>query len=92
MTPNALCFGEEFPATGRPCHVEVSPAGLTVRFQDDAPMLSERTLPFAAVSVSAGGLDHDQLVVRWGAVPHVHTLYLKIRPSFVPFVPPRPRN
>jgi len=77
MTPNALCFGEEFPATGRPCHVEVSPAGLTVRFQDDAPMLSERTLPFAAVSVSAGGLDHDQLVVRWGAVPHVHTLYLK---------------
>jgi len=40
-------------------------------------MLSERTLPFAAVSVSAGGLDHDQLVVRWGAVPHVHTLYLK---------------
>ena len=77
MTPNALCFGEEFPATGRPCHVEVSPAGLTVRFQDDAPMLSERTLPFSAVSVSAGGLDHDQLVVRWGAVPHVHTLYLK---------------
>ena len=40
-------------------------------------MLSERTLPFSAVSVSAGGLDHDQLVVRWGAVPHVHTLYLK---------------
>ena len=35
MTPNALCFGEEFPATGLPCHVEVSSAGLTVRFQED---------------------------------------------------------
>jgi len=40
-------------------------------------MLAERTLPLSAVSVSAGGLDHDQLVVSWGAAPHAHTLYLK---------------
>jgi len=76
-SPNALCFGEEFPATGVPCHVEVSPSGLTVRFQDDARGLGELSLPFSTVSVSAGGLDHDQLVVRWGLTSQVQTLYLK---------------
>jgi predicted Zn-dependent protease len=35
------------------------------------------SLPFSTVSVSAGGLDHDQLVVRWGLAPDAHTLYLK---------------
>lgn len=77
MNPNALCFGEEFPATGLPCHVEVSAAGLTVRFQDDRPALGQLSLPFSAVSISAGGLHHDQLVVRWGLTPDVRTLYLK---------------
>src|SRR5262245_57535665 len=77
MNPNALCFGEEFPATGVPCHVEVSPAGLAVAFQEDPPARGQLSLPFSAVSVSAGGLNHDQLVVRWGLTPHVHTLYLK---------------
>src|SRR6185503_9119669 len=76
-SPNALCFGEEFPATGVPCHVEVSPSGLTLRFQDDARGLGELSLPFSTVAVSAGGLDHDQLVVRWGIEPHARTLYLK---------------
>jgi len=76
-SPNALCFGEEFPATGVPCHVEVSPSGLTLRFQDDARGLGELSLPFSTVSVSAGGLDHDQLVVRWGLTSQVQTLYLK---------------
>jgi len=65
-SPNALCFGEELPATGVPCHVEVSSSGLTVRFQEDARGLSQLNLPFSTVSVTAGGLDHDQLVVRWG--------------------------
>ncbi|HEY7129295.1 MAG TPA: M48 family metallopeptidase [Nitrospira sp.] len=74
---NALCFGEEFPATGLPCHVEVSPAGLTVRFEEDARPLGQLSLPFSAVSVSAGGLDHDQLVVRCGIAPQGQTLYLK---------------
>ena len=78
MTHNALCFGEEFPATGLPCHVEVSPTGLTVRFDPDSSPVDQLTLPFSTVSVSAGGLDHDQLVVRWrAALGHVHTLYLK---------------
>jgi len=77
ISPNALCFGEEFPATGLPCHVEVSPAGLTVRFEEDARALGQLSLPFSAVSVSAGGLDHDQLVVRCGIAPQGQTLYLK---------------
>lgn len=76
-SPNALCFGEEFPATGVPCHVEVSPSGLTVHFQNHAPALNQLDLPFSSLSVSAGGLDHDQLVVRWGAAREQHTLYLK---------------
>ncbi len=77
LIPNALCFGEEFPATGLPCHAEVSPPGLTVRFEQPRPALSQMSVPFSALSVSAGGLDHDQLVVRWGTAPDVHTLYLK---------------
>jgi Zn-dependent protease with chaperone function len=76
-SPNALCFGEEFPATGLPCHVEVSPTGLTVHFEESRPTLGPLSLPFSALSISAGGLDHDQLVVRWGEPPDVHTLYLK---------------
>ncbi|HKT33198.1 MAG TPA: M48 family metallopeptidase [Nitrospira sp.] len=77
MSPNALCFGEEFPATGLPCHVQVSATALTVHFLENAPQVGELSLPFSALSVSAGGLDHDQLVVRWGSIPAVHTLYLK---------------
>jgi len=77
MNPNALCFGEEFPATGLPCQVDVGPSGLTVRFQQDSPTLGQLSLPFSTVSVSAGGLDHDQLVVRWGLAPQGHALYLK---------------
>jgi Zn-dependent protease with chaperone function len=77
ISPNALCFGEDFPATGAPCHVEVSSSGLTIRFQDHARAPDPLSLTFSAVSVSAGGLDHDQLVVRWGAVPQARTLYLK---------------
>jgi hypothetical protein len=76
-SPNALCFGEEFPATGVPCHVEVSPLGLTVRFPEDARALGQLSLPFSTVSVTAGGLDHDQLVVRWGLTTQVQSLYLK---------------
>lgn len=34
-------------------------------------------MPFSAFSVSAGGLNHDQLVVKWGTGADAHTLYLK---------------
>ena len=76
-TPNALCFGDTFPATGQPCYVEVSPSGLTVRFDESASEAGELTVPFSALSVSAGGLNHDQLVVKWRAEMQAYTLYLK---------------
>ncbi len=81
VVPNALCFNAEFPATGLPCHVEVTGAGLTVRFEETKG-LGELSLPFAVFSVSAGGLNHDQLVVRWGVALNAHTLYLK-DPAFI---------
>ena len=77
MSPNALCFAEHLPATGVPCHVHVSQTGLTVRFEPPRPTNSQMSVPFSALSVSAGGFDHDQLVVRWGTAPDAHTLYLK---------------
>ena len=77
MNSNALCFGDEFPATGLPCEVEVSSTGLTLRFEEDSPDLGQRILPFSACAVAAGGLNHDHLVVRWGLAPHARTLYLK---------------
>jgi Zn-dependent protease with chaperone function len=77
MTSNALCFGEDFPATGQPCQVDVSEIGITVRFDAGSSAPGQLSLPYSTVTVSAGGLDHDQLVVRWGLAPRVHSLYLK---------------
>ena len=76
ISPNALCFGDEHPTTGLPCHVEISVKGLTVRFEE-AIGLGELTLSFRILSVSAGGLNHDQLVVQWGTAPSIQTVYLK---------------
>ena len=78
MNPNALCFGEPYPATGMPCYVEISPGGLRVRF-DDVPSSeqSETTVSYGGLSVSAGGLHHDQLVVKWGTGTDSRMLYLK---------------
>ena len=76
-TPNALCFGDTFPATGQPCYVEISTSGLTVRFDESASEAGELTVPFSTLSVSAGGLNHDQLVVKWRAGVQAYTLYLK---------------
>lgn len=77
MNSNALCFGEDLPATGMPCHVEVSAAGLMVRFGDVAPDSGGPPVPFDALAVFAGGLNHDQLVVRWGNGSDARTVYLK---------------
>ncbi len=75
--PNALCFGLDFPGSGAPCHVEVSSTGLTLTFvaatQDQHP----QTIPFTALRVSAGGFDHDHLVVKWETGNSQRTLYLK---------------
>jgi predicted Zn-dependent protease len=50
---------------------------LTIRFREDPQAPGQLSLPFSEVSISAGGLDHDQLVVRWGLASQAHTLYLK---------------
>jgi beta-barrel assembly-enhancing protease len=77
VAPNALCFGAEFPAAGAPCHVDVSSAGFTLHVEGRSPQTDGATVPFSSLTVSAGGLDHDQLVVKWGAEPATRTLYLK---------------
>ena len=75
--PNALCFGEEFPATGAPCQVEIAASGLVLHFESPLSAIDGTTVAFGALTVSAGGLDHDQLVVKWGEEPSAKTLYLK---------------
>jgi Zn-dependent protease with chaperone function len=77
MSPNALYFGDEFPATGVPCHVEMTNSGLTVRFEDMVRAHDEMAVPSSAMTVSAGGINHDQLVVQWGTGSGARTLYLK---------------
>ena len=75
--PNALCFGDEFPAAGAPCLVLVEEQGLTVTFALDVVEGQPETVPFSSLTVSAGGLDHDQLVVKWAGKKGERTLYLK---------------
>lgn len=77
VVSNALCFGAEFPATGTPCHVEVSSRGLTLHVQGSSPETEGIRVPFSSLTVSVGGLDHDQLVLRWGKEPSTLTLYVK---------------
>jgi Zn-dependent protease with chaperone function len=38
---------------------------------------ADETVAFSALSVAAGGLDHDQLVLSWGSGLSARTLYLK---------------
>src|SRR5580765_5850282 len=77
ITPNALCFGNEFPAAGAPCLVHVEEHGLTVTFASDTAVSQPESVPFSSLTVSAGGLDHDQLVVKWAGQNGQRTLYLK---------------
>ena len=79
ISPNALCFGDEFPASGMPCLVQIEAHGLTVTYapdQDGAESRSE-SVCFSELSVSAGGLNHDQLVLHWAGSTGQKTLYLK---------------
>lgn len=62
--PNALCYGSDLPAAGRPCRVEVSSEGFSLRFPDVSPATIE-IIPFDAVTIDAGGCEHDRLVVAW---------------------------
>ncbi|MEO5954935.1 MAG: M48 family metallopeptidase, partial [Nitrospiraceae bacterium] len=77
MTPNALCFGNEFPASGAPCVVQVDGDGLTIIFESKGSEGTREVILFSALTVSAGGLDHDHLVVKWAHVQGERTLYLK---------------
>jgi Zn-dependent protease with chaperone function len=77
MSPNALCFGDEFPAAGAPCFVQVEGDGLTIIFESEGGDGARETVPFSSLTVSAGGLDHDQLVVKWAGGKGERTLYLK---------------
>lgn len=77
MSPNALCFGDEFPASGAPCLLHVEEQGLTLTFGPDAFDSHKETVLFSLLTVSAGGLDHDQLVVKWKGPQGERTLYLK---------------
>jgi Zn-dependent protease with chaperone function len=77
FSPNALCFGDEFPAAGAPCLVHIEDHGLTVTFVPDTADSQPEVVPFSALTVSAGGIDHDHLVVKWTSVQGERTLYLK---------------
>jgi Zn-dependent protease with chaperone function len=77
MSPNALCFGDEFSAAGAPCLVQIEEQGLTVTFALDTADGQPESVHFSSLTVSAGGLDHDQLVVKWAGEKGERTLYLK---------------
>ena len=78
-TPNALCFGDEFPANGTPCLVHVEAHGLTMIVLSDQDTGEHRSesVHFSELTVSVGGLDHDQLVATWKGATGERTLYLK---------------
>lgn len=75
--PNALCFGDEFPGSGAPCLVRVEGHGITVIFLSGSAEERSETALFSDLTISAGGLDHDQLVVKWTGAGGERTLYLK---------------
>ena len=77
MSPNALCFGDELSTSGAPCCVQVDGDGLTITFESEGGDGAREGVPFSALTVSAGGLDHDQLVVKWTGPKGERTLYLK---------------
>lgn len=75
-SPNALCFGDGLPGAGVPCHVVLSADGLRL-IPLAGSLLVEESIGFSALSVAAGGLDHDQLVLSWTTRASARTLYLK---------------
>ena len=59
-----------------PCHVGLSAEGLRLIPLEGSP-LAEESVAYAALSVAAGGLDHDHLVLSWTSDTSSRTLYLK---------------
>lgn len=77
FSANALCFGEEFPASGAPCLVQIEGDGLTITHEPTVSTSPSERVLFTGLVVSAGGLDHDHLVLKWGEGAQARTLYLK---------------
>jgi Zn-dependent protease with chaperone function len=77
FSPNALCFGEEFPASGAPCLVQIEGDGLAIAYEPAGSTAPSERVLFTGLTVSAGGLDHDHLVLKWGEGLLARTLYLK---------------
>ncbi|THJ17094.1 MAG: M48 family metallopeptidase [Nitrospira sp. CG24D] len=77
FSANALCFGEEFPASGAPCLVQIDGDGLTITYESTLSTSPSERVLFTGLAVSAGGLDHDHLVLKWGEGLQARTLYLK---------------
>ncbi|HMS84542.1 MAG TPA: M48 family metallopeptidase [Nitrospira sp.] len=79
LHPNALCFGDEFPASGAPCLVHVEGQGMTITFLSDHEGGESRSefVEFSQLNISAGGLDHNQLVAAWVGPAGQRMLYLK---------------
>jgi Zn-dependent protease with chaperone function len=75
--PNALCFGDNLPASGVPCLVRIEGHGIAATFPSGAPEGLSESVSFSDLTVSVGGLDHDQLVVKWAGPYGQRTLYLK---------------
>jgi len=75
QSPNALYFGEHLPATGIPCHVEVTPECFRVSLKGQVH--PEEQVPYDGMAVAAGGLDHDHLVASWGAGASARSVFLK---------------
>ncbi len=84
-TPNALCFGHDLPGAGAPCRVTVGPDGLSIEFTDGSDRVVAETIPFSALSIGAGGFDHDHLVLQWTANGAGRTVYLKDPTAIVAF-------
>jgi len=78
MNPNALCFGPDFPATGLPCRVEVTSIGIAVTFEGRSIAVQDdiEGVLFDKLSLTAGGLNQDQLVVRYGSEADARVLYV----------------
>lgn len=59
--------------------------GLSVASDRTQDGLVPELIPFGSLSVSAGGFDHDQLVVAWGTDRSARTLYLKSADLIIAF-------
>ena len=77
--PQRSLFGDGLFGAGVPCVAAVSAEGLRVSPMGESPLV-EQGVAFAEMSVEAGGLDHDQLVVSWGPARLARTPLRKIPP------------